>query len=178
MKISLPRNTKQPIAELHVALANRLATSRFTCKIKSTGFRFINISLVRLKTAKPYCGNHAKACEQEQQGDCSAHAKRKFLEGADWVEFNDMVNDVLDAVGCNALAASSLVEIRQAKKRRTVYEATFSRGIRGMANFEWVWDMRGTPAHYQDRRGMSSPASTFPEGTPGIYESIGYHQVG
>jgi hypothetical protein len=87
------------------------------------------------------------------------------LEGADWVAFNDMLNDVLDALNVSANVASSLCIIRKGAMRRIEYDGhKLGNGI----DSEWNKDS----AHYADRRGQVSPRSEYPAGTPGIPEYL------
>ncbi len=60
--------------------------SRFVARIETRSNK-ITIHDVRLKEKKDYCGNHPFACPV--RGFERPHKKYKYLEGADWVAFND-----------------------------------------------------------------------------------------
>lgn len=163
------------------AIANHFHNSRFKLFVSWAGGT-INLSKIRLNQSKAYCGNHAKACEGPHN---TKHAKRRFLEGADWVDFNDQVNTVLDhfpndqgGLGVESYVSSVVCVIRIGSRRRIRYEANSHRGVPGQPNFEWVWDKHGPEDHFGNYCGKLAPPSWFPEGTPGIYESIGYCVVG
>lgn len=129
----------------------------------------ISIHKVLLRESKAYCGNHPSGCEVAHDGP---HKKHKYLEGADWVEFNDRLNDILDAENVAANVGSSWVEIRIGGMRRTRYE----NGERqGNGNFQWL--KHGKLCHYEDSRLKKSKRSWFPEGTPGRYKDE-YFEVG
>ncbi len=84
------------------------------------------------------------------------------LEGLDWVDFNDRLNDVLDALGISADVYSSVCNIRQGFNRRTVYNYE-SRG------FQNIWLKTGDQYDYMNAIGRVAPASDYPSGTPGLY---------
>lgn len=152
-------------------IANEFANSRFNIRLgldaKTHG---ISIQQVRLKEAKEYCGNHPKACERFHFGP---HRKLRCLEGADWVEFNDRLNDLLDRLGVDAVVAASRslgCIIRKGTRRRIEYRAD-----KQLSNGTWQWN-------YDDPDecwgvGNKCP-SRFPDGTPGIYTPTGYSCVG
>lgn len=135
-----------------------LDQSRFTADVS------ISIHDVRLKESKRYCGNHPFACPIDVNHFRRSHKKHKYLEGADWVAFNDMINDVLDDLGVSANVRSSLVIIRKGRNRCVKYN-----GHQIRDSIFSAWDKEGV---YVDRikeskKEMKFKAS-FPEGTPGI----------
>ena len=77
-------------------LEERTAHSRFTATFISINEDTIHVKPVRLREAKPYCGQHP--------GECFIGPRRrgKWLEWDDWVEFHGLVNDVCDL--CNVSA--------------------------------------------------------------------------
>jgi hypothetical protein len=78
---------------LIAALEKRVAKSRFTAVFSPTTKNEIHVKPVRLRTSKPYCGQHP--------GECLVGGPRRrlaFLEWEDWVQFNDLVNDVVNDV--------------------------------------------------------------------------------
>lgn len=123
----------------------------------------LRIELVRLKNRKFYCGAHP--------GPCQAIFKRKevrrtYLEGADWVGFNHMLNDALDEIQCWAMVFSYNREslagkyiIRKGMERLNYYDMNVVGNF-----FHWA-----TPEDndYVDCNGKPSPTPVWPSGTPG-----------
>lgn len=148
--------------KIEVELQKILAKSRFVALVENSGNK-IAIRNVRLKTNKDYCGNHPFACPVRPWGE-NKHKKLNFLEGADWVAFNDMVNDVLDKLEVSANVASSLVIIRKGEKRCVNY------GGHALNEFNNEWNRNGE--NYENWIGRQAKRSKFPEGTPGIAEYL------
>jgi len=146
---------------LRQILIDAIEHSRFKADIKYTQGKHcrFKISKIRLRESKDYCGNHPNACQVVSN---RKPRKTNFLEGLDWVNFNDMINDVLDEYNISANVSSAVCIIRKAGKRRVEYNS-YWRG-----NFsEWNYDeMDGC---YQDYRTVIAPNSEYPEGTPGLY---------
>lgn len=130
-------------------------------KEKQTVFT-LSIHRIRLKESKPYCGNHPGPCLLSATGVVHKNKKSVFLEGADWVAFNDMLNDILDEMDVEAYVASKTVVIRKGRLRRINY------GMYEFAEGHFDWDKEGTDNDYVDRCGMKSGPSTYPDSTPGI----------
>jgi hypothetical protein len=134
---------------------------------------FINLGSIRLKEKKQYCGNHPEACNLLFP---KKEPTAPFLEGADWVEFNDRLNDVLDASRVSAYVYSVQVVIRRGLERCTAYvvsQKSIDRQMRWVGNTEW-----GRLGVFADWTGSPAPRASFPEGTPGINEQQNYHVVG
>lgn len=146
-------------------LRGAIEKTRFTADIDTVG-RAVKIINIRLKSKKEYCGNHPAACEIGNP----THKKSKYLEGADWVEFDDWINDQLDAKSISANISTITCQVRRGRMRRTLYSHFYS-GFGG--NAQWT---RDDPEFYIDWCGKDTPAprSAFPHSTPGIYEAIGY----
>lgn len=154
---------------LVVAIVSAFLSTRFVLDVcQSKGG--IKITNVRLRQTKPYCGNHPKGCERPHAGK---HKKASFLEGADWVEFNDRLNTVLDDLHVSAKVASSVCDLRHGQERRVNYSASTQSG-----NGTWIWDRFGKPDDYRACIGFKSSPSSFPFGTPGIYEAKDYSVEG
>lgn len=143
------------------ALRRAIATSRFTARVETERSN-ITIHDVRLIEKKHYCGNHPLPCPVRAVH--VPHKRMNFLEGADWVAFNDMVNDVLDALEISANAGSSLVKIRKGDSRCIEY-TPYSLG--NGAN-EWQNDSH----KFMCCIGKQAPRSQYPNGTPGIPEYL------
>lgn len=144
--------------ELHNAIDN----SRFTVnKIEdqsNSRNNWLKLREIRLRTKKDYCGNHPGACV----GLLQRHRKGVWLEGADWVEFNDLVNDVCDRFNIYAEISTTVCILRKGFERR-VYYGMYSRG------FFTEWN-RDEPGGFEDYCGKIAPDSEYPYGTPGLYE--------
>jgi hypothetical protein len=120
--------------------------------VKDGRFRLRMISIedgeihlkVRLKKAKPYCGQHSGEC---QIGPFGERQKRSgsWLEWDDWVQFNDLVNDVLD--GLRACAEVWSVPPEKMDKGKKFYVR------RGRARrVRWDWEEQQTPGQWQALR--------------------------
>lgn len=138
------------------AILAKLATSRFTVQetYVQDGIKIV-LRDVRLKQSKHYCGNHAGPCLLTWR----KHRKANYLEGADWVSFNDMLNDALDAEHVDATGGSGTVQIRQGTRRRTYYGS--------VSGGEWI--KKGERGDYADYCGKAPPETEYPTGTPGIH---------
>lgn len=150
--------------DIHAAICAALRESRFTARVVYK-INQVTIHDVRLRESKHYCGNHPLPCPV-RPGVKERHVKAKFLEGADWVGFNDMLNDVLDTLKVSCSAGSPLVTIRKGLARCIRYDA---KPVRGDFN-EWAKDS----GQFIDmtKGPIESPTpnwrrSEYPEGTPG-----------
>lgn len=129
------------------------STWRHRDPLEYEGDATIKLSNIRLRVAKPYCGNHAGPCVVGRPG---RHRRARYLEGADWVEFNDLINDTLDHLNVSARVWTSVCVIREGRDRRIDYDSAQGR--------QGEWDKRGVMANYC---GREAPRSTYPAGTPG-----------
>jgi hypothetical protein len=169
MKISKITNVDTGTREtnsLAMHLDKLFGESRFNVVVE-IGSDSISLKKIRLKTSKLYCGNHPNACEIG--GERSRRGL--YLEGADWVEFNDCLNNLLDRLRLSANISSSVCIIRKYTKRRTVYDS-----FRVYRNYQWYRDEPDDC--WVNNIGGSPMISEFPEGTPGIYEALRYSEVG
>ena len=150
------------VNEIGHALQNKISQSRFIADV-SFHENKLKIHQVRLRKSKDYCGNHPFACPVRPGGH-KPHVHSSCLEGADWVAWNDMLNDVLDALGVAANVASSLCIIRKGEFRRIEYTGhLLGNGI----DSEWDKDSE----FYLNHTLCTTPVpSKFPMGTPGIYK--------
>ena len=141
------------------SIRNQVANSRFTLEM-TVGPKKISMSKIRLRKSKDYCGNHPLACPVRPGGH-APHKHMTFLEGSDWVAFNDKINDILDELKVNANVGSSHVVTRKGLERCVEYTAyTLGNGI----DNEWTKDS-GAFANCIGRKVQAE----YPEGTPGIY---------
>jgi hypothetical protein len=148
-------------------LTAALRDSRFTARVEVEDGR-VKISLVRLKAKKPYCGAHPGPCLPNFFGQFRKHINAHFLEGADWVGFNDGVNDLLDRHSVAADFWSASMEfrgrmwIRRGTRRRTCYDCTY-----GPNNHPSWRTGRDDGGRWGDYCGRLAPRSEYPAGTPG-----------
>lgn len=162
------RLTSTRVAQVSDQLADTLSKSRFTARLElmPDGFKVL---CMRLRSRKPYCGSHPDACEL---GGIETSRRTCYLEGADWVEFNDLLNNFFDRRRLSARIASVACIVRKYELRRTHYGSySLGRGNR-------IWNYDEPAMHYSDNRGGKPMISDFPDGTPGIYQGINYHVLG
>jgi len=143
------------------AITTAVNESRFQCVVSSPYRTTLKILDVRLRERKLYCGNHPASCEIGNHKE----KKARFLEGADWVEFNDLLNDQMDRLSLWCNIDSSSVRIRKGFERRILYSHLYPRAF---GNAEWV--RYGEDEDYGDYCGKAPPEAEFPEGTPGRYK--------
>jgi len=149
------------LPEIESALVRALGMSRFTANVERHNKK-ISIHNIRLREGKDYCGNHPNACPV-RPGIHRDHRKSTCLEGADWVGFNDMLNDVLDTLSVSANAGSSLCVIRKGLMRRMRYAGHFLKN-----NIDREWDRDDTRYESYVRKGH--PPTDYPKDTPGKAE--------
>jgi hypothetical protein len=157
MLVKIKDNTNDYAVATAIDMAFR--GSRFDVGVEVTQ-RGVKVAPVRLRESKKNCGSHPNACEVEGPG-----RKSKFLEGADWVDFNDMLNDALDKLEVAADIKSMVCWMRKGRKRRTHYGSYET----GSIVQPYQWNMDEDDEHYEDYCGRIAPASTYPAGTPGEY---------
>jgi len=145
-------------------LTAAIASSRFLAEVHLIKTTAINILMVRLETPKKYCGSYPNSCPYVDRS-WHKHKFHDFLEGADWVEFNDLVNDVCDQLGISARIKTRTCIIRKKFNRRIAYNSSL------VGNF-YNWDYDADDSCYYDGCYRRSPPSSFPTGTPGIYKNI------
>jgi hypothetical protein len=153
MTYKLQFNTIPNSEAFHRRFHTFLEESRFKCEIRPRyGKPVITLHQIRLKESKPYCGNHPGRCELG-----GPKRKGNFLEGADWVGFNDMVNSVLDNLDISAYVSSVACVMRRGKDRCVEY-------IMGSQG-EWAKFGR-----YEMCCLHEPPVTKYPQGTPGVPE--------
>lgn len=125
---------------------------------------------VRLRRKKYYCGQHAGPCQISPFFE-KKHKLASWLEGADWVAFNDMLNDLCDKYRISANIWSERESVgrlylRQWSARCNYYGGDHQRGQHWQGNKDTLSEF--TTDHF----GVAEPAerSDFEEGTPGIPE--------
>jgi hypothetical protein len=175
-------------------LANLSVASRFRfvpkmAKRYASYNPIIEIKGVRLKTRKEYCGSHPGACELAFR----EHRNTAYLEGADWVEFNDMLNNHMDKHNISCVIWSAPTErqrsqatermrIRIGMHRRIRYDMRPNESpFRGNS----TWELNGNVADFCVPRFLESGLpdvpftySEFPSGTPGIHKPLNYACIG
>lgn len=96
---------------------------------RKPGFGF-TVTRVRLTVKKEYCGQHPGVCLVNPLFGQRKKMKATYLEWNDWVEFNGLVNDVLDELRLDADVWSRPMEttgrmwMRKGKARRLRYDHT------------------------------------------------------
>ena len=121
---------------LVLTLQAGIKESRFTADFSEPVFELaskkcseswlITVRSVRLREGKPYCGQHPGECFLDRK-----KKKMRLLEWDDWVEFHDIINDVLDEAKVKAdvwsvpgelLDHGKRMWVRRGNKRRVKYE--------------------------------------------------------
>lgn len=153
MLVTIKSGENPSIIAEHIRLAIN-ERSRFTCEVETVGKTRFKIRNIRLKESKRYCGSHPYAC------DIEGGRMGKYLEGADWVEVNDRINDVLDFYEVEAWVRSAVCTIRRGRERRVEYDGY-------PLGHAYQWNKEG---EMEDWCGRIAPDSWYPEGTPGLYE--------
>lgn len=134
----------------------------------TTKRRSLRIVGVRLKRKKFYCGQHAGPCRNTIR---RRHPLASYLEGADFVGFNDMLNDLCDKYSIEADIWSTReslgrLYLRRGRSRCVYYECDYITGRHWHAN-------KNVSTSFTDHHfGIKTPAerSEFTDGTPGIPE--------
>ena len=111
---------------------------------------------VRLQAPKPYCGQHPGECAISPFGE---RVKRSgsWLEWDDWVQFNDLVNDVLD--GLKACAEVYSVPPEKMDKGKKFYIR------RGRARrVRWDWEEQPGPGW--------QPLRIWNHGSPDQFQAV------
>ena len=130
----------------------------------------LKIMGVRLKRKKDYCGQHAGPCLA--QNAWRPHKVTSYLEGSDWVAWNDMLNDLCDANKIEAVIFSTRESIggplylRKGKARCINYQE---------AAVGQHWDGKQPDSVFSEEHfGKRKPAARadYPDGTPGIPEYL------
>ena len=102
-------------------LVNALFDSPFVCEVTQPSSTFrglparsprprweLYVKKVRLKTKKPYCGQHPGPCVV----DGRRKPKASYLEWDDWIEFHGIVNTLLTEAGFAADVWSSPFDVK------------------------------------------------------------------
>lgn len=157
-------------AELKAAVEK----SRFTvqdwdlCKFRNWT-PALKVRGVRLRKKKDYCGQHPGPCLNLFP---RPHRKGTWLEGADWIGFNNMVNDLFDrrhysvnVFSFNREAHGGKYHIRRGKHRRVCYDMRTEYTSFGRPFSLWEEE---TAADFLNCCGMPPHPSRFPDDTPGI----------
>lgn len=160
-------------------LETLLTQSRFTARLtvefspnQCKGRHVLKISNVRLRQKKSYCGQHPNACVVRLFP--RKHKNASYLEGADWVAFDDMLNDMCDKMEWEADIWSKSLEfkgkmiVRTGRRRRIRYRSECRITHGGWPHYQW--DTTFHDEDFADRVGLFTVRSQYPEDTPGIAE--------
>lgn len=165
----IPRHDTTRLSEIRHKVWEAVEKSRFRATVEiddHKGKTGVKVSVVRLRRRKGYCGAHPGPCLVNR----GRHPVNSILEGLDWVGFNHLINDVLDALGvdCNVFtynreSLTSKYMIRRGRERRVGYP------------FEYRGDFahwtQGHDFDFEDHCGKPSPEvdpSILDSGTPGL----------
>lgn len=142
-----PKNPDD-IDKIVTAVRQWLEESRFTAevygKFHSRWKHAIRVERVRKRAKEIYCGQHPNECVANPFFD-RKERKGRWLEGSDWVGFNDGLNDVLDGLEVEADVWSYNREalkagryfIRKGRCRRVDYDSDWvNTGYRYVARSE------------------------------------------
>jgi len=187
MKIELKTHAYNS-AKLVPVLKDVIAASRFTADVKDCGYSsqsksakggVVDIKKIRIRgESRVDCEGHPGPCVLPLPWQLVIPRKRsKFLEGADWVEFDDLLNAMCDALGLEANIYSwnrdtdkpGRFVIRKGRQRRVVYDC--HEVWRGGFLIGRAWDNNGPADHFKDCIGAIPPTSEFMEGTPGLHST-------
>lgn len=172
MIIRLRKDNVLTVAAVRQALEASLGQTRFTarvgCPVVRPGRRSagqFSVHVVRLKRAKDNCGQHPGPCLLNRP-----HRVSRFLEGADWVAFNDFINDTLDRLAVSAdvwtinreAVRGGRFYLRRGRCRRMEYDCAPFSPMSPQVGWEPL------SAEFEDWIGRSAPRSWYPAGTPGI----------
>lgn len=135
-------------ARVHQLLTDRLAHSKFTANIRmgmdNKGAPILTLKPVRLRKAKPYCGQHADICQINPfTGKLPKKPMAKFLEFNDWISFHKLVNGVLNRLKAHANVFSDPMEckgrfwIRKDLKPRVKFDSETDYDSYGRAFHKW-----------------------------------------
>ncbi len=173
MAIEIKVHAPQDVNAVRSAIIQNLLASRFSAdfrigKVKrkeaKTISGIITVHDVRLLQSKPYCGSHPAGCENPVVAGKKkpfGGGKTKYLEGSDWIAFNDLMNDALDSLSVAADIGSFVCEIRRGSQRRIRYDYHLD------SRNQPEWDKSGESYDYADHCGKEPPVTEFPEDTPG-----------
>ena len=148
------------------ALLQALDDNAFRASV-SLGTRGGDLTYVRRTRYHEYCGSHPMACEI--RGRFGQRRQRAMLlEGGDWIQFNDLVNDIFDRYMIDAdvgLWTGRGINIRLNTSRRINYRAYLASDFGGL---QYEWSELGLPSDYEDWTGRQAPRATGPGGTPNL----------
>lgn len=134
------------------ALEARIAKSRFRATINlgvdSKARCCLYIKPVRLRTKKPYCGNHPGECQVNPFTGPTKKPNATYLEWDDWVAFHKLVNATLNRLHTHADVWSTPADVRG---KMWIRKGTLPR-----VRWDWTEDM--------DRYGRA--VRTWNQGTP------------
>jgi hypothetical protein len=169
----IPRGGESP-EHLKDLVVDKMKLSRFHAHVELGTLgkkdRGVKITCVRLKRRKPYCGAHPGPCLNTGR----RHSNATFLEGLDWVGFNALLNDLLDAHSVNADVFSYNREtlkggkyfVRVGRTRRVRYPYDVKDRFA-----HWTQDRHDLTLYFVDRCGKAPPpideALALLDGTPG-----------
>lgn len=173
IKLKTGEHEQDRLQRLRSLLLEKLDGSRFIARVlvdyhERFGYA-LRIERVRRWRSSHYCGQHPNECLNLFP---RTQKKGRLLEGADWVAFNDGLNDLLDWLGeaadvwsYNREARGNRFYLRQGRKRRLSYSS--EEVWQGARFLGYAWSDSREDA-YEDWCGrVGAPRSKYPDGTPG-----------
>ena len=140
-------------------LEKRLIKSPFTAKLTLTvdakGFHCIIVKPVRLRKAKPYCGNHPGECFVSPIFGPRKKPNATWLEWDDWVKFHALVNALLNRLHCHANVWSTPQDVQG--------KMWIRKDMNPRIRWDWAEEAYGT---------LSAPIRIWNKGTPDQFKHI------
>ncbi len=134
IRIAADANFTEVLAKLTALTPEyRFRADTVLVTVRKVEYRDIQLTHIRLVEAKPYCGQHP--------GECALGGPKrrgKWLEWDNWVAFNGLVNDALDALGVSADVWSRPPERMDVGRKMWV-----RRGVRRRYQYDWYTDYIG-----------------------------------
>jgi len=143
------RSKRGDVKKVHKALLATLKNSRFLVRDivvkEQTADRkrgVIHLNEIRLKEAKYFRGCAPEFEEWRLARPCK---RAHFLEAADWIEWNDLLNDLLDELDCPADVLSRACVVRKGRLRRTRYDT-----LEDKYGIQSQWEKAGSKEAFSD----------------------------
>lgn len=169
MVLKFHQNQTVDFDKVMIALSIEFAATRFdmapSVSLIYPGRKYcgsISLPQFRMKQRREYCGHHLGPCPGFRR-----EPKRDFLEGMEWLEVDDRINDVLDLLNLSANCYGVEGYIRKDFRRRIRYFSPSGYGFGFMSRHGSVFD-------YENWCGKIAPASEIQDGTPGTYARPDY----
>lgn len=124
------------------------------------------INEVRLKNKRPYFGFGAMAGSGKGAGPKIKQAT--YLQGVDWIEFNDLLNDLCDKENVSSRIWTGTCLIRDGMKRRIRYSIS----PQGSWHFMEPYELDGVPSMVDVSKSPILPFSSWGGMSAGEYRGL------